>query len=49
MSRKPVSPESEKAVNEVMRKFCEDVERRPEEAKALTGVLAQLDEQPREA
>jgi hypothetical protein len=33
------------AVNEVMRKFCEDVERR----KAPVGVLAALDEQPREA
>ena len=45
MKRKPLSPEAEQALQAVMRKFCEDMER----GKVLTGVLAQLDEQQREA
>ncbi len=32
--RKPLSPEAKEAVNQVMRKFCEDVERRKAERDA---------------
>ncbi len=32
--RQPLSPEAEKAVQDVMRKFCEDVERRKAERDA---------------
>ncbi len=49
MSRKPLSPEAKAAaierLHDVMRKFCEDVER----GKVLVGVLAELEREPREA
>ena len=34
MTRKPLSPEALAALNEVIRKFCEDVERRKAERDA---------------
>jgi TPP-dependent pyruvate/acetoin dehydrogenase alpha subunit len=51
MSRKPLSAEAEAELNAVLRRAAERMEqrKRPEEQKALKGVLAALDEQPREA
>jgi len=53
MTRKPLSPEA-MALNEVIRKACERMERRlkreeGDDVLTLTGVLKELDEQPREA
>lgn len=49
MTRKPLSPEAKAAaiarLNEVMRKFCEGAAQR---AKTFTGVLAALEDEPRE-
>jgi hypothetical protein len=50
MTRRPLSPEAEAALNAVLRRAAERLERRnkPEEAEALKGVLAALHEQPRD-
>ena len=53
MSRQRLSPKAKAAataqLNEHIRKACERMERRMERRKVLVGVLAELDEQPREA
>lgn len=49
--RKPLSAKAEEELNAVLRRAAERMEqrKRPEEEEALKGVLAALDEQPREA
>jgi hypothetical protein len=52
MKRKsPLSPEAEESLQEHIRRACEWLERRkkPEEAEARKGVLAELAQEPREA
>ena len=50
MTRKPLTPEQEYALNAVLRRAAERMEqrKRPEEKEALAGVLAALNEQPRD-
>jgi hypothetical protein len=51
MSRKPLSTEAEAEMQAVLRRAAERMERRkrPEEEKALAGILAALDKEPRDA
>ena len=48
--RKPLSKSATDELNAVLRRAAERMEqrKRPEEEKALAGVLAALDEQPRD-
>ena len=47
---KPLSPQAEAELNAVLRRAVERMEqrKRPEEEKALAGVLAALDREPRD-
>jgi len=49
--RKPLTAEQTAELNAVLRRAAERMEqrKRPEEEKALAGVLAALDREPREA
>ena len=49
MTRKPLSLEAIASLNDVMRKNCEEMERRKRPEDTKRGVLAELAQQPREA